>query len=231
MQIGIARHVTSLMNALLLPALALSSEVESHPCSEGNTGELFLVERLGADRSAAESFIRQRYARTFGARIAAFMPRLFTLCDAHGAVHAAFGLRSAHHRLFTERYLDRPIEDMLARATATPVARQSIVEVGHSCGAFAGSMRSLIKLLATYLDREGYEWVVFTSTGALRNAFVRVGVSPLDLGPASITRLPPDERAAWGRYYDHAPRVSAGRIEVGVRAFAQRCRSAAEAQT
>jgi hypothetical protein len=215
------------MNALLLPALALSSEVESRSSAQGNTGELLLVERVGADRIAAESFITQRYAQAFGARITAFMPRLFTLCDAHGTVLGAFGLRSAHHRLFTERYLDRPVEDVLARATATRVARHSIVEVGHSCGAFAGSMRSLIALLASYLDREGFEWVVFTSTGVLRNAFARIGLNPLDLGPASITRLPPDERAAWGRYYDHAPRVSAGRIEIGMRAFARQRRKGA----
>jgi hypothetical protein len=220
MRIGIARHVTSLMNALLLPALAPSSEFEPRPSAGENTGELLLIECLGADRIAAESFIKQRYAQTFGARVSTFMPRLFTLCDAHGAVRGAFGLRSAHHRLFTERYLDRPIEAVLAQATATSVARQSIIEVGHSCGAFAGSMRSLIRLLASHLDREGFEWVVFTSTGVLRNAFARVGLNPLDLGPASITRLPPDERAAWGRYYDHAPRVSAGRIETGMRAFA-----------
>jgi hypothetical protein len=216
------------MNALLLPALALSSGVAPRPSTDENTGEFFLVECLGADRLAAESFITQRYAHTFGARIRAFMPRLFTLRDARGAVCGAFGLRSAHHCLFTERYLDEPIEAVLAHATATSVARQSIVEVGQSCGLFPGSMRTLIRLLAAQLVRENFEWVVFTGTGALRNAFARVGLHPLDLGPASINRLPPDERAAWGRYYDHAPRVGAGRIEIGTRTFAQRRKRAAE---
>ncbi len=188
------------------------------PCA----GTWRLVEHEGRERRNAEEFIVGRYARSFGARVQAFMPRLFTLRDDGGAICGAFGLRCAHHRLFTEHYLDRPIELALAACAGRRVARSSIVEVGHLCGAFPGAMRLLIELLALRLHRDGFEWVAFTGTAALRNAFARVGLTPLDLGPARAERLPPEECGIWGDYYEHAPRICAGRIEVGVRRFERR---------
>jgi len=180
-----------------------------------------LVEHLGGERRSAEEFITRRYRDSLGADIEAFMPRLFTLRDSGGAICGALGLRSAHHRLFAERYLDVSVERAIARSSGCAVERQAIVEVGHFCGAFAGAMRLLIELLTERLHDEGQQWVAFTSTTALRNAFTRVGLRPIDLGPAPAEKLSSDERRRWGRYYDHAPRVSAGRVEIGMRAFAQ----------
>jgi len=99
------------------------------------------------------------------------------------------------------------------------VDRRAIVEVGHFSGAFPGAVRVMIGLLTERLHREGFEWVVFTGTTALRNAFSRMGLSPIDVQAASIDRLPLDERAAWGSYYEHAPRVLAGPVREGYRAM------------
>jgi hypothetical protein len=66
-------------------------------------------------------------------------------------------------------------------------------------------------LLARHLHRLGYEWVVFTATRELRNAFARMGLTPLELAPADPARLP-DRGARWGRYYANDPIVVAGRI-------------------
>ena len=178
-----------------------------------------LVEHVGADRAAVEAFISQRFAQSFGCRIAAFMPRLFSVRNREGEICGAFGLRSAHRNLFLEQYLDTPIEDTIAAHTGSPVERRSIVEAGHFSGAFPGAVRAMIGLLTERLHREGYEWVVFTGTAGLRNAFFRLGLSPLDIQAASADRLPADTRAAWGRYYDHAPRVLVGNVEDGYRAM------------
>jgi len=58
-------------------------------------------------------------------------------------------------------------------------------------------------------------------TSALRNAFSRLGLSPIDIQAASIDRLPEDERAAWGQYYEHAPHVLVGNVQDGFEAMRQ----------
>ena len=73
----------------------------------------------------------------------------------------------------------------------------------------------LITALTAYLHAAGAHWVVFTCGPALRNAFGRLGIDLLDLGPAEVESLPAGEAAAWGRYYEQRPRVMAGRVTEG----------------
>lgn len=193
---------------------------------EAPASALTLREHVGADRSALEAFIRDRFAESFGARVEAFMPRLFGLHDANDALCGALGLRSAQCRLFVEHYLDRPIEHALAAHAGRAVERSTIVEVGHFSGVVPGTMRSMIRLLTARLHDEGFEWVVFTGTSALRNAFARLGLRPIRVHTAEIESLPEDARNAWGSYYDCAPWVLAGRIDDGYRAL--HCEALAE---
>ena len=178
-----------------------------------------LVEHAAGDRSEIEHFISQRFADCFGSKVEAFMPRLFSLRNQDGAICGAFGLRSASRRLFLEQYLDLPIEKELAACAAGTFSRQSIIEVGHFSGTFPGSVRAMIKLLTERLHHEGFEWVTFTGTASLRNAFSRLGLAPIDIQAADASRLPVEERAAWGSYYQHQPRVLVGNVQEGHRAM------------
>jgi hypothetical protein len=178
-----------------------------------------LHEHVGADRAAVEAFISQCFAESFGCRIEAFMPRLFSLRNRDGDICGALGLRSANRNLFLEQYLDTPIEKIIAAHAGANVARRTVVEVGHFSGAFPGAVRTMIGLLTERLHHEGIEWVAFTGTTDLRNAFFRLGLSPVDIQAATADRLPAEERAAWGSYYDHAPRVLIGNVLEGYRAM------------
>ena len=191
------------------------------PVADATAGRPFfdLFEHVGSDRSAAETFISQRFAESFGSRIEAFMPRLFSVRNRNGDMCGAFGLRSASRNLFLEQYLDAPIEKVIAARAGSRVERRVIVEVGHFSGAFPGAVRAMIGLLTERLHQEGYEWVVFTGTAGLRNAFCRLGLFPLDIQAATADRIPAEERAAWGSYYDHAPRVLVGNVQDGYRAM------------
>lgn len=175
-----------------------------------------LCEHDGTGRVATERFISDCFLTCFGSNINAFMPRLFSVEDERGTTWGAFGLRSATQRLFLEQYLDEPVEAQLSRVAGTRVERSTVVEVGHFSGIYPGALRAMIELLIAHLHREGHEWVVFTGTVDLRNAFGRLGLTPVDLGAASIDRLPPSQRDAWGSYYAHSPRVLAGRIRDGL---------------
>jgi hypothetical protein len=224
---GVVFHVTHLK--LCLPAYSFppprarverSSEQESI-AERGKEGvSLHLVEHKGIDRGFAEAFIADRFQQSFGARIEAFMPRLFGMRDHDGRLCGAFGLRSTSCRLFVEQYLHEPVETAIAASCGEVVERRGIVEVGHLSATYPGAVRTMIGLLATHLYKEGFEWVVFAGTASLRNAFARMGLFPIALQRARIERLPTEERAAWGHYYDHSPEVLVGRIREGVRALA-----------
>lgn len=211
----------SLFSFLFPREKACPPELRGHGKSEGSP--LFeLIEHTGSNRVLAEKFISQRFAESFGSRVDSFMPRLFSLRNEHGDLCGAFGLRSASRKLFLEQYLDLPIEKAIAVRLGCAVERQCIVEVGHFSGTFPGAVRAMICLLTERLYREGYSWVSFTGTSSLRNAFGRMGLAPLDLLAADIERLPADERAAWGSYYEHAPHVLVGNIKEGYGALVRR---------
>jgi hypothetical protein len=123
--------------------------------------------------------------------------------------------------LFLEHYLDHPIEVTLQNRLRQPVRREEVIEVGNLSALYPGAARWLIVALTVMLYDEGYRWVVFTGTKALHNGFHRLGLRPVELGAATLMHLPAEERADWGSYYDHSPKVLAGSIAYGYQSLLQ----------
>lgn len=166
-------------------------------------------------RDEAEDFIRGVFARRYGARVPSFAPNLM-LVEAGGRVAAAAGWRCAGSAaLYLEHYLDASIEEAVARLARHPVDRERIVEVGNLASERAGASVDVILTLARHLDALGYEWVTFTATREVVAIFSRLGLPLLALAPADPARLG-NEARAWGRYYDMAPVVVAGRIRLAL---------------
>ncbi|RZL92725.1 MAG: hypothetical protein EOP82_09315 [Variovorax sp.] len=173
-------------------------------------------------RHEVEFFIRRIYARRYGAQVSQFAPVLLSLRDDGGGIVAAAGYRhAAQAPLFLERYLDAPVEVLLAAHGDTQPPRDRIVEVGHLASARAGEGRRLIFLLAPHLAEQGFRWVVGTLTEELRHLLLRIGITPLVLGPVDPTVLG-DEAAHWGSYYDHRPVVLAGHLQQALRHLERR---------
>jgi hypothetical protein len=169
-----------------------------------------------------EDFIRGIYRASHGAEVGGFAPVLVSLHEADGSMSAAAGYRSAQDgALFLDRYLQVPIEASLQRAGSLAPARRHIVEVGHLAGRRAGAGRRLILALGPHLAAAGYLWVVSTLTQELRHLFLRLGIAPLALGVADPALLG-EEAASWGSYYDHAPVVLAGQLDLALQALARR---------
>lgn len=167
-------------------------------------------------RAEVEDCIRRVYAQRHGAHVRSFAPTLVSLHDGQRVVAAA-GYRWATQPLFLERYLDAPVQDMLAACTgAPPPRREGIVEVGHLAAVEPGAGRRLIALLGPHLAGLGVQWVVSTLTQELRALFLRMGVAPLALGAADPACLGP-AAADWGRYYEHGPVVLAGHLAQALR--------------
>ena len=173
----------------------------------------------GESRNAVERFISRTYAAAYAARIEAFMPAIAGVYRDEELL-AACGLREASgEALFLETYLDQPVEIRLGDLTGSSIDRTRIVEIGNLAIARPGAARVLISLLTEHLAVSGFEWTVFTAVPALRNNFAGLAIPLFELGPARPERLHPAARAAWGRYYECSPQVSAVRVADAAKAL------------
>lgn len=205
-----------------LPMMEPATESQAWPAARSRLPAapdrgLAIVEATGSERLALQAFIAERFRQVYAAQVSSFMPQLFGL-RRHAQLVAAFGVRdAASARLFLERYLDEPVESCISRRVGMPVARTQIAEVGHLAGAGPGALRSLIPELTRLLHTRGYRWLVFTGSARLCNGFGKLGLPLSAIAAASPDRLPEPERALWGSYYEHAPAVMLGDVELGER--------------
>lgn len=172
------------------------------------------------DRADVENLIRTRFRRSFGADLHSLMPRLFVLRDGAGDTLCTFGLREAGRSpLYMEQYLDEPVEAALSRLSGRSVRRDRVIEVGN-LAALPGNARTMIVAVTRFLYAGGFHWVVFTGVAGLRAAFSRLGLKPQIIAEADPSRLTPDDRAKWGRYFEALPQVMAGDIRAGFQTLA-----------
>ncbi|MET0282564.1 MAG: thermostable hemolysin [Steroidobacteraceae bacterium] len=214
----------------MLMALSPHDGGTASPASVSSSTPRLTVHAVGdARRTEVEGFIRDVFARRYGADVRSFTPKLVTLQD-RGEIVAAAGYRSAAEApLFLERYLPSPVEALLASEAEAQPERKNIVEVGHLAASRAGEGRRLISLIGPHLAAQDFTWVVGTITTELRHLFMRIGVTPLALGiadPAALGR----EAVQWGSYYDHRPVVLAGHLNQALRRLARKAQSSQAGQ-
>ena len=184
---------------------------------QAETSQMQLVRALPGDplRCTFEAFIQQRFRKAHGADIRHFMPELFGMSDASGALCAVVGVRRGSAvPLFLEGYLDEPIDPLISAAAGQTVDRTAIVEVGNLAASDTGSARMSIIAMTCLLAMGGLEWVAFTGSLGLVNSFHRLGLQPVTLCAADPARLG-DDRHAWGSYYESKPWVHVGNIRSG----------------
>jgi hypothetical protein len=195
-------------------ATSPTSRLTSHAVDDDRRGEV-------------EHFIRDVFARRYGADVRHFAPTLVSLQD-RGEIVAAAGYRdAATSALFLERYLASPVERLLASDNGVTPERRGIVEVGHLAASRAGEGRRLISLMGPHLAAQDFTWVVGTFTRELRHLFLRIGVAPLALGMADPLSLGA-EGGSWGSYYDHRPVVLAGQLRQALRRLGRETQSAGD---
>ena len=160
--------------------------------------------------------IKTVYRKAYDARLSSFMPYLLKVAEKEGSFRAIVGIRNAAEGpLFLETYLDESIEQAIAAKTGEAVDRNGIVEIGNLAESRPGDARLGIIASTMYLHTLGYRWVVFTAVPQLLNAFKRLGMDPAPMVVADPERLPEDQRALWGSYYDERPMVCLGDIAQG----------------
>jgi hypothetical protein len=165
-------------------------------------------------RKPLEDFIYNTFQRTYGAALRAFYPNL-TAFTIGGQIRGVMGYRNATTQLlFSEQYLDAPVERVMTTHLDQIVERRHVVEVGNLALTGTGEARWVIATMTVFLQAAGYRWVLFTAVKPLFNAFQRLGLKPVQIAIPDPERLP-DAGKHWGSYYQAGPLVYAGNIEAG----------------
>ena len=177
--------------------------------------EFALCDPTSSARYEIERFIELQFFKGYGAELSEYLPWFVTMSLQSGLTAASgFALAVDKTPFFLERYLRVPIEQALSDQLKSSVSRVRIAEVGNLAGSGVesgsiGSSRLLYIVLASTLAAAGLEWMVFTATAPLLHSLARLGLKPIDIGPASQLSLDEAERGRWGSYYEHNPRVIA----------------------
>jgi hypothetical protein len=166
-----------------------------------------VVPRSDRLRSVVEFEIQRLYLRRYGAVLDSFAPTLVAELSQRGDVECVAGIRFGHEPLFLECYLDRPIEQVLEDRLCSEAERSRIVEVCHLAGAGPGTSLTFVRKLIALLQGIEAEWAIFTATKPLRHLLRRSGLSLVELGVATIDRVPRPQ--TWGTYFEHDPRIMA----------------------
>lgn len=182
----------------------------------GKGYRLEAVQAGAPGRGELEAYVQAAFHAKHGAVVRTFMPTLLAFRDRAELLRGVAGVRgAAEERLYLEQYLERPVEDALATALAARGAkalqRTQIAEVGNLAGHNCRAAVRMVAHIPAYLMSHGYEWIVFTATGALQQILAGFGAPLVELARAdgaSVARASDD----WGRYYETDPRVFAGRL-------------------
>jgi Thermostable hemolysin len=158
-------------------------------------------------RPIASSFIRATYLLNYHARIVNLPKTLLALVDTNDKVHAAAGLRDTSEPFFSEHYLDLPIESLLSEVSRRRVDRSSVVEVSCLASRTPSISAHFMRELVFHGEDLGYDWAFFTATSRLEKLLRHIRLPLLNLGAASLDRVPSPE--IWGSYYETDPRVLA----------------------
>lgn len=168
---------------------------------------LILADRDHPTRALLERTVRAVFQAEYGAQVPVFPHSLLARLDRDGQPEAVTGLRFAEDGLFSEAYLDAPVEVVLGAAMGRAVNRGEIVEFSSLAAPRTGAALPLVGAAIRLCQAAGCTHGLFTATARLRALLRRTGLVCVDLGPARPERLA--DAAAWGSYYLHDPRVLA----------------------
>jgi len=163
----------------------------------------------------AVALIRKKYSESFAAD-ASPNPDRFFVCFADEAgssemrasacVGISFGARRP--KLFSEQYLDAPIEQVIAEREERPVSRETLIEVGSLAATGFRAATELVRVLPVLAWCMGTEHVVTTATARVRAICEKTGIYFLPLCLADPARLDEAAQKKWGTYYQEQPITS-----------------------
>lgn len=165
-----------------------------------------------------DSFVARQYRRSFDASIHTHFNCHLALTDRKSfssgkGILATAGIHhAAEGRLFSENYLDEPVEALSARMFGRDISRNKIIEIGNLSSINIRNMKMHLYLLFNYINENKYEYVVVTATKSLMIYLRYFGIGYKYLSAAEPDRLGPDAEK-WGNYYRKQPSVLIGSVQ------------------
>lgn len=162
------------------------------------------------DWNKALQLARAKYKRSYEAQIDP-NPDHFIVCfaDDEGEPERAIacaGVTSAGSRkLFSEAYIDEPVETLVARSEDRVVTRNDIIEVGSLASEGYRAGTELVRILPILCWCLGRRYVLCTTTAQLRQMFHDAGMEFKSLQGARVDRLDSQQQDRWGSYYEQSP--------------------------
>ncbi|QBE65835.1 thermostable hemolysin [Pseudoduganella lutea] len=164
---------------------------------------------------AAVELARAVYLRAYGATTAPSPHRFIVCIDlATGAAIACAGLSFAGRApLFSEHYMDAPVEQALAGLFQRNVARRDVAEVSTLATIEPTIGTELMRVMPLVCWYMGLRGVVCTVTTKLRRCFEAMKLQFHPLAEADPDRLPFVRGVNWGTYYDTRPMTGVIRVD------------------
>ena len=156
-------------------------------------------------RAQAQAYIRATYLQAHAAHIVEFPDTLVAGVSSSQDIICSAGIRTEHSGFFSEIYLDKPIECLIAQAMSRPVARSEVLEIVSLASTTVQPCLKLLDEITALGRQHGYKWCLFTGTNKLRRLLRHTGLESIKLGPAKIENVSEPEQ--WGNYYACDPWV------------------------
>jgi len=167
-----------------------------------------LVTQASDRRKEVEAFISNSYAINFQANLKSFFPIIITVIQkSNNKIVSALGLRYADsEELFSESYLDKPIETLIRDKDNCFVNRKSIVELGNFAVGERDDVKKVLPTIARFIKSIKVDYLAYTLTTPIKAYFNFFNLELNHLAKANLSDV---NRAAddWGIYYQLKPAV------------------------
>ena len=159
-------------------------------------------------RKEVENFVSQSYKQHFGANLKSFFPEILCVREINsGKLIGAVGFRFAHQqKLFSECYLQKPVEQLIACHEIKPIERKKILELGNFAVENSKHIKTVITLASRIIKNSQADWTVYTLTLPIKFHFKKLDIELNSLGLADISAVN-GAAADWGSYYSYRPTV------------------------
>jgi len=194
------------------PTYANSQPIKSQPIKHGNVSTVELHSTDSEQRTELQRFIAEKFNATHGASISEFLPYLVSIENPMGK-SAGIGVRpGVNGEFFLQKYLAKPIEQLIAGISQAPCDKHRLVEIGNFAADNPMLGATLFSILAKTLQESGFQWMIFTATLEVEKMISYLNCQPVVLGEACASKLGADARN-WGNYYQRKPKVMACHLD------------------
>lgn len=167
-----------------------------------------LITQASSRRKEVECFISESYLTHFKARLSSYFPIIITVIKkSNNKIVSALGLRYADsEKLFSESYLDKPIETHIREVDNCIVNRNKIIELGNFAVGIRENVKTVLPIIARFIKSINVDYLAYTLTTPIKAYFNFFNLELNHLAKANLSAV---NRAAddWGIYYHLKPAV------------------------